>query len=245
MDKALYLGMASQKNSMKELEIITNNLANTNTPGFRADYEIIKQNAINNTDFETRVYPSVGRSYSDFKQGPVLRTERDLDVAISGPGFFSIQTNQGKEGYTRNGNFEISNDGFLTTSKGEIVLGTDGAINLANADQVHISDNGTVSMRPRDQLEMVFVGKLKLVNPDTTKIEKGNDGKFYTIDDARVDADDTIKVASRSLEGSNVSPVDTLIHLIDLSRKFEIQSNIIKNLDDIATSSNRLLDAKV
>ncbi len=244
MDKALYLGVASQKNSMKELEIITNNLANTNTPGFRADYEVIKQNATNNSDFETRVYPSVGRSYSDFKQGPVLRTENDLDIAISGPGFFSVQANQGKEGYTRNGNFEISNDGFLTTSKGEIVLGVDGAINLANADKVNVSNDGTVSMRPRDQIDMVYVGKLKLVNPDTSKIEKGTDGMFYMQGDGRVEADNTIRVLPGSLEGSNVSPVDTLIHLIDLSRKFEIQSNIIKNLDDIASSSNRLLDTK-
>lgn len=244
MDKALYLGTAGQRNSMKEMEILSNNLANLNTPGFRADYETIKQNSINNNQFETRVYPSLGRSYSDFKQGPILKTGRDLDVAISGDGMFVVQSKTGQEGYTRAGNFEVSNDGFLTSSNGNIVLGINGAINVANAERVNISDTGTVSIKIRDQLDLVTVGQLKMVKPDTSKLEKGTDGLFYTQDGAKIEPDKNIRVESGSLEGSNVNPVDTLIKLIDLSRQYEIHSKFIKNITDNAIESNRLLDMK-
>lgn len=245
MDKALFVGMGSQKNSLRELEMLSNNLANVNTPGFRADYENVSMHHLSESDpMETRVYSKLGETYTDFKQGPILRTGRDLDLAISGNGMFSIQAKDGKEAYTRAGNFDISADGFLTTSNGDMVMGISGAIHIPKAERVEIGDDGTVSVRPLGEQETVNVGKLKLVNPDTKKLAKGGDGYFFMTDGSKLENDQKVKIANGALEGSNVNPVDTLIKLIDLSRHYEIHSNMIKNLSEQAQLSNKLLDIK-
>ncbi len=244
MDKALFIGMGGQTTALRELEILTNNLANVNTPGFRADYEVMKQNHIQKEKMETRVYSSVGGSYTDYKTGPILRTGRDLDVAVSGNGMFAVQSKNGKEGYTRAGNFEVSSEGFLTTASGDMVLGKAGAIQIPQSEMIHIGDDGTVSAKPLGTNDMITIGKLKLVNIIPSKIEKGRDGLFYGKNDMTFPDDPTLKVASGSLEGSNVNPVETLIKLIDISRHYEIHSNFIKNLSEEATAANKLLDVR-
>jgi flagellar basal-body rod protein FlgF len=244
MDKALFIGMGGQTNSLKELELLTNNLANVNTPGFRADYETMKQTHLKKSGMETRVYASLGHSYTDFKQGSVLRTGRDLDVAVSGKGFFTVQSQSGREGYTRAGNFEVSSDGFLTTVTGEMLLGNSGAIQVNNAEKIRIGDDGTVAIKPIGGDDVAIVGKLKMVNPDIRQLEKGKDGFFYAKNSVKYDDDPTVKVTSGALEGSNVNPVETLIKLIDISRNYEIHANFIKNLSEQAVAANKLLDVK-
>ena len=244
MDKAIFIGMGGQTSALRALEILSNNLANVNTPGFRADYETMKQHHVQDGGMETRVYSYVGSSYTDFKQGPTLQTGRDLDAALSGNGMFTVQSKSGKEGYTRAGNFAVTVDGFLSTATGELVLGKKGAIQIPEAEKVHIGDDGTISVRPTGSEEMVAVGKLKLVNIKPGDVEKNTDGLFYSKNGRKVEEDDTVKVTSGALEGSNVNPVETLIKLIDISRHYEIHSNLIKNLSEQAATANKLLDVK-
>lgn len=243
MDKALFLGMNAQSSSMHQLEILTNNLANINTPGFRADYEVVKQNPISNNSNETRVYSSIGQSYTDFKQGPILRTGKELDLAISGDGFFAVQSKDGREGYTRSGNFMLSTDGYLVTQTGQLVLGRAGAIRLKNAEKIEISNDGTVSARFEGSNEMVRIGNLKLVTPPQNQLMKGKDGLFYVNGGAPAKPSKDVKLITGAIEGSNVNPIDTLTKLIDVSRSYEIHSNFIRNLSDIAAASNKLLDS--
>jgi len=244
MDKALFVGMGGQNNAIRELEMLSNNLANVNTPGFRADFETVKQHHIQESGMESRVYSSLGGTYTDFKQGPILQTGRDLDTAVSGRGMFTVQSKTGKEGYTRAGNFEISSDGFLTTASGDMVLGTSGAIQIPNAERLEIGADGTISIKPVGETDLVTIGRLKLVNPDYNNLEKGVDGLFYDRNGGVLEPDNNLKVVTGSLEGSNVNPVDTLIKLIDLSRNYEIHSNFIKNLSEQSAESNKLLDMK-
>src|SRR5688572_2854030 len=119
MDKALFIGTSGEKDSMHQLELITNNLANASTVGFRADFETMKQYQAGQHGQQTRVYSTRDRTYSDFKEGPVTDTGRDLDVAVSGAGFISVQNKDGREGYTRAGNFQIK-DGMLKTQAGHL-----------------------------------------------------------------------------------------------------------------------------
>jgi len=244
MDKALFVGMGGQRNAMKELEILSNNLANVNTPGFRADYETTKSFYQKQEGLETRVYPQLGKTYSDFKQGPVLSTGRDLDVAIFGKGMFAVQSNTGQEGYTRAGNFEVSADGFLTTARGEVVIGDGGVIKIPESERIEIGKDGTISVRPLGEKDMIAVAKLKVIMPEYSNMEKQQDGLFYPKDGKKYQSDLNAKVASGSLEGSNVNPIDTLVKLIDLSRRYEIHSNVIKNLSEDAVGANKLLDMK-
>lgn len=244
MDKALFVGMGGQNNALRELEMLSNNLANVNTPGFRGDYEVVKQHHIKNEGMESRVYASVGESYTDFKQGPVLKTGRELDLAVSGHGMFAVQSKSGREGYTRAGNFEISGDGFLVNAQGNLVMGDSGMIRIPPAEKVQIGEDGTVSVKPIGEQEMVTIGKIKLIMPDIKNIEKGDDGLFFAKNGATYPDDKNIKIQTGALEGSNVDPVETLIKLIDISRSYDIHSNFIKGLSEQATEANKLLDTK-
>lgn len=241
MDKAIFLGMNAQESAMHQLEILSNNLANVNTPGFRADYEVLKQNPVGHGTMGTRVYSSVGQTYTDFKQGPILRTGRELDVAISGEGFLTAQSLSGKEGYTRAGNLTLSREGFLTTQSGEMILGTNGVINIRPSEKIEIASDGTISARYVGADNMVPVARLKLVNPKLSDLHKGKDGLFYTNGDSNVVVSNTVKLTAGAIEESNVNPIDTLTKLIDVSRQYELHANFIKNLTEVADAANRLL----
>lgn len=243
MDKGLYVGLDAARESMSRLAVITNNLANTDTPGFHADELLIQSKNLNETNDQSRTYTYAQSTYTDFKPGPMYRTGRALDAAIQGDGFFAVQNGTGKEGYTRAGNFELTKDGRLQTRDGGIVIGESGVITLPTNDveNVNIGSDGTVSVKIFGQTDMQIVGKLKLVNPPVDQIKKGTDGLFYMNGNSAAPKANNVTVVSAALEGSNVNPVDSLTKLIDISRSFEFHSRVMKEFQDDASKSNELL----
>ncbi len=149
-----------------------------NTPGFRADYETMKQTHVKKGGMETRVYASLGNSFTDFKQGSILRTGRDLDVAIQGHGFFSVQSKTGQK-VTRVpviSKFLVMV--FLTTATGEMVLGRNWGYPGCKCEKIRVGDDGTISIKPIGGDEIITVGKMKLVNPDIKHLQKAKIGLF-------------------------------------------------------------------
>ena len=241
-DKAVYIGMSGASNSMHQLEILTNNLANVNTTGFRADYEMMNQAPVGkNGSQETRVFSTMGGTYTDFQNGPILSTGRDLDVALQGPGFIAVQGQGGKEAYTRAGSLQIDN-GTLVTKNGELVLGNGGVINIPAADKIDIAADGTISARLKGAKEMVVLDRIKLVSTKTSDLQKGADGAFYSVSGAPIKPDPLIRLTHGALEGSNVNAVETLTKLIELSRHFEVHTNVMKAVQDDTTKANEILN---
>lgn len=242
IDKALFIGSSGAKDSMRRLQMITNNLANVNTTGFRADLESAKQMQVSDKGQQSRVYSSVNKSYSDFQPGPILNTARDLDVAIAKHGFIAVQSKTGGEGYTRAGDLEINAGGFLVTKDGQLVLGHGGVINLPPSEKISIGSDGTVSARFKGTQDMVAINRIKLVNPSLADLHKGTDGLFYSSDSGGVSRpDESIRLIGGALEGSNVNPVSTLTDLIELSRQFEMHTNLMKSLQEDTAAANQLL----
>lgn len=241
IDKAAYIGMDGAKSNMNKLAMLTNNLANVNTTGFRADAEVVKPYNIGLNDNETRVYSTISDTYTDFKRGPVLATGRELDVAMESDGFIAVQSKTGKEVYTRDGSLEISKGGFLTTKTGELVLGNGGPINVPPAEKFTIAADGTVSAKFVGSNDIVTIDKIKLVNPPTSSLQKGQDGMFYTANGSPAVVDINLKVIPGALEGSNVNAIETLTQLIDISRSYEIHTNLVKSLSDNASMANQIL----
>ena len=241
VDKALFIGTDSAKNAMRELQVLTNNLANINTTGFRADFEAKNQQAITDKGQQTRVYSVSSKTYSDFDHGPIINTGRDLDVAVSGDGFLTVQSKTGKEGYTRAGDLEIRN-GVLTTHNGEAVMGISGVISFpGDAERVHIGADGTVGVKIKGNNRIITVNRLKLTAPPVSELQKGTDGLFYKTDGSSARPSDKVKLTMGSLEGSNVNPVQALTDLIELSRQFEMHTNLIKVVEDSSTKANQIL----
>ena len=245
MDKALFIAMNGANQAMNRLSILTNNLANLNTTGFKGDFPVMQPFPVNNTP--SRVYSTMDRTYSDFQLGPIVNTDRDLDVAITTPGYFAVQNATGAEGYTRAGSLQISPDGLLTTSDGRLVLGDSGLINIPPADRISISQDGTVSIHPvgTNGTELINVGKIKLVNPPTDNLQKGDDGLFYPLDGQTAQADNNVRLLNGAVEASNVSPMVALTDMIELSRDYERQMNLMRTESEDANTANQLLQLSI
>jgi flagellar basal-body rod protein FlgF len=246
VDSALFVGMSGAQQAMRTLQVLSNNLANTNTVGFRADYELVKtQSATGDVNpNETRFYSGVDKTYSDFKSGPMIETGEALDIAINGTGFIAVQTKEGKEAYTRAGNLQLTKDGFVVTARGDLVLGSAGVINIPPAQKISIGETGTISAQllTESENELTELGSIKLVDIPYDKLQKGEDGLFHLTEESAVKASTSVRLYTGFLEGSNVDPVKALVDLIDITRQFEIHSKMISTVDDNAKKSNQLLN---
>ena len=210
------------ESNARSIEIIANNLANVNSVGFKkclSFTEIIK-NASENPQAEGTV-----NSIIDFSQGELFETGNKLDFAISGPGFFSVQTEQGIL-YTRQGNFTLNEDSYLTTSSGDLVLGQGGPIAIDN--ECDIAENGAIISNGE------VLDYLSIVNTtNTSKLQPVGYGYFKTTDESilmPVDQD-KINVKSGYLENSNVDPMTEMVSMIEIYRRFEANQKAIQAQD--------------
>jgi len=244
VDSALFVGMSGAKQSMRALQVISNNLANANTIGFKADYETLKSFPTSDDNMQTRVLSASDRTYSDFKAGPIMATGSPFDVALSGPGFIAVQTPEGKEAYTRAGNLRMTPQGVLTTQRGDLVLGAKGVLIIPPSTRIHIGERGMVSaqLQGQSELELTEIGSMKLVEAATDQLQKGEDGLFYLADDGVAVASDNVRLVSGALEGSNVDPVKELTEIMDITRQFEMHTKLMRSIEENSTKSNQLLD---
>jgi flagellar basal-body rod protein FlgF len=241
MDRGIFIDSSGASDSMHQLEVIGNNLANANTPGFRSDHVIVKHMPINDSDKQTRFYSTFFQIYSNFSTGPLTKTDRDLDISISGKGFLSVQGKEGEEAFTRVGSLQIKN-GFLTLPSGEFVMGQAGVINIPDeAERITISQDGTIAIKIAGQANLVTLDRLKLVNMGSASMKKGADGMFHLSEGERALVDDNIKIQTGVLEGSNVNVVESLTDLIELSRGFEMHTSLMKDFKDNASKANQIL----
>jgi flagellar basal-body rod protein FlgF len=134
MENTLLVALSRQMSLERQIDIIANNVANTNTNGFKANKSLFEEylnTGAHEDNFSVRdrrvSFVQDRAAYHDFTQGPAEKTGNPLDVSIDGKGFIAVQTPQG-ERYTRDGSFQINAQGQLVTTGGNIVLGTNGPI---------------------------------------------------------------------------------------------------------------------
>lgn len=245
MDRSLYLSSNTAGNTMLAQMVNSHNLANANTPGFKADLAQFRSMPVFGEGHPSRVYAEQERPSADFTEGTIYTTGNSLDLAINGEGWFAIQTPDGGEAYQRAGNFHLSNLGLLTTADGLPVLGNGGPVTIPPADEVIFGADGTISIRPIGQAEnaLAIIDRIKLVKPDTNQLEKGEDGLFRLLEADPVLPDATVQIVQGALEASNVNMIHALIDMIELSRQFEMQiqsMNTAKENDELGTSTLRI-----
>ena len=244
MDKMLYIAMSGAKQNMLALSINANNLANAKTTGFKADLANARAMQAFGEGLPTRVFSMTERASQNFDSGAQLTTGKPLDVAIDGDGWFAVQSADGSEGYTRNGQFKITEDGALQTNEGELVIGDSGPIFIPlPINNISIGRDGTVMIQPEGAPARVQeeVGRIKLVRPDIKSLTKGSDGLFRASDGGFVQADITVKVNSGVLEGSNVNAVESLTEILSLARQYELHVKVMSTADKNSESAARLL----
>ena len=245
MDHLLYIAMSGAKQNMNSLAVRGNNLANANTVGFKADLEQARSMQAFGDGLPSRVFAMTESPGQRMESGALMSTGRDLDVAVQGDGMLVVQDGDGKEAYTRMGSLRVSPLGVLETSTGLSVLDDAGQpiVLPLPMEKVEINQDGTVIGRPEgaapDTVEEYQ--RIKLVNPDTRTLSKGNDGLFRRADGQAEKASAQVRLASGALESSNVNVVDEMTNLIRLQRQFDTQVKLMQTAEKNDEVQNQLL----
>ena len=242
MDEMVYIAMTGAKQTEYAQAINSNNLANISTTGFRADLHAFSSAPIDGPGVDSRVNAVVDSYGTDFSQGSVANTGRDLDVAIQGRGFIAVQAPDGSEAYTRAGDLRIGSGGLLTNGAGHLVIGDGGPVAIPPNNSLLIGVDGTISIQPlgKAPATLSVVDRIKLVNPDTVLLQKGGDGLLHMRDGEVAAADASVSLTTGALEQSNVNAAKTLVNMIELSRHYEMQVNLIKTSKENADAAAQL-----
>jgi flagellar basal-body rod protein FlgF len=245
MDRSLFIAASGATQTMLAQTSNANNLANSQTTGFKSDLEQFRSMPVFGDGYPTRVYAQTEKPGTDFSSGSLQATGNDLDIAINGDGFIAVQDAKGKEAYTRAGDLKTTIDGQLQTGSGLAVLDSQGQpIVIPPSEKLAIGRDGTISIRPFGSpanVPMVDVAKIKLIKPDIKNVEKRTDGLAYIKDGSVQNDDASVEIAQGMIEGSNVNAIGAMVDMIELARNFEMQSNVMKNAKENSAASAKLL----
>jgi flagellar basal-body rod protein FlgF len=245
MDKLIYTAMTGASHTMQQQAAVAQNLANTNTPGFRAAINTFRAVPLVGEGLATRTFVVDSNAGADFSTGVLEPTGRSLDLALNGQGWIAVQTADGKEAYTRNGSLQVTSNGLLQTRSGLNVLGDSGPITLPPDTKVTIAQDGTVSATSQSNGTegAVSAGRLKLVNPQQNRLVRGEDGLFRSNDGKPAEADASVNVMSGFLESSNVNTVEAMVNMISLARQFDTQMKMLTTADNDARQASKILSS--
>jgi flagellar basal-body rod protein FlgF len=229
-----YIALSGMRSRLDQLDRLSSDIANAGTAGYKAErssdaesdrpqFEAVFQTAVDVTDGGRRM---------DVRPGTIAGTGRDLDVAIEGKGYFSVQTPGGTR-YTRNGHFSVDANGTLVTGDGAPVLGASGPIAVGKGN-VSVDQDGTVHAGE------TVAGKLAVVDLDAAALTREGSSLFRA-DGAKAQPIAQPIVRGGALEQSNVSVVDRIAELTSVSRSFEaLQKAVSLVMNDI---DGRAIDA--
>ncbi len=247
MDRALFTAMTGAKNTMHAQAVHANNLANAATDGFKSDFVLAQAKMVEGEGWNTRHFVTASTAAIDFSSGTQKQTGRDLDVAIDGEGWMTIQEPDGRISYTRSGQLSVNSNGLLVNQSGEIIMGNAGPILIPEAEKIEIGFDGTISLRGVGQSPdtLTQIDRLRLVNPPKEFLTKESDGKIYADESVQVPLDATVRVRKGFLESSNVNTVDELTNIMSLARQFEMQIKVMNAVGEMVDRNAQLIRMQV
>lgn len=242
MDTTLYLTLSHQSAAEKKLDVLANNIANSNTTGFRRETVAFDEWV---TVIAGGSAPASVRSLSysrlvgvtmDFSDGALRPTHNPLDVAVQGPGFLTVQNAAGDTLYTRNGHLTLNDSGQLSTTDGYLVLDDGGVTILIDpqAKQITIAKDGTIST------DLGPVTKMGLVEFPNPAVLERRGASLFSASERPVPAESSV-ILQGMIENSNVNPVLEMTQLISVSRGYQAVANIMKNYQDLRDQAIREL----
>ncbi|MDQ6951124.1 MAG: flagellar basal-body rod protein FlgF [Mariprofundales bacterium] len=229
-------GSGADLSQRMKMDVITNNLANVNTTGFKADntsFRTVMSSALRD---DGAAYLGAGKEYTDMSEGPVRQTNNPLDLAISGPGFFSVRQADGSAAYTRAGNFQLNASGNIVTQSGLALTDSGGSpITLPVTGEITISRDGTISSNGQ---VVTKIGVAEAIDPRQVR-KKG--GSLFVTKPSNMQAASKSEVREGMLEQSNVNAVVSMVQMVEVTRSFQ---NLMK-ITDIYNQQQSELTNKV
>lgn len=245
MVKGLYTAYTGMVNEQNRMDIMTNNLANASTVGYKKEGSTsqsfndvltvkIKDQSVGMRNVQRIGIKNpgvkIGENYTDYSQGSFRITDNTYDLALAGDGFFAIEfTNKAGETdtkYTRAGQFTLNKDGYLVTEEGDYVLDTQNRrIRLNTLIDSKITDDGTIYQNDR------AVARIQVTDfEDYDYLEKYGETYYQPIEGARTTAANA-QVKSGYLEMANVQVVSEMVNLISITRAYESNQKVIQTID--------------
>ncbi len=239
MLRGLYIAGTGMLSQISRMNVVTNNIANSQTTGYKSDQLITRSFAdmmierVNDpavVSMSNEVGPlntgvHIDEINTDFAQGVIEETDSMSDFAIQGDAYFTIQSDQGIM-YTRAGNFYVNNDGYLLTQEGYSVLGENGPVHVGLGEYA-VDEAGNINVGGK------VIDKLKLVSfDDESGLRKVGDNLYSNFSDQQVNAAQNYSVKQGYLEGSNVEVVDQMVDMMTIQNVYESNQKIIQIIDD-------------
>ena len=256
MIRGWYIGSSGMNAQQTRLDAISNNLANADTTGFKRDIAVSKSfpellmrrmndDGVYETPFGSAdVAPIIGKIglgvetnelYTDFEQGSFKQTSTHTDMALSGEGFFAVETPSG-ERYTRNGNFLVGKEGILVTKEGYPVLGENGYIRVAD-DRFTVNQDGMVY----SENDMELIDRFKIVRFDNERYLQKMGSSLYQDTDVTgsayvAEGKERPVVLQNYVETSNVNVVNEMVSMIEVNRAYEANQKTIQSQDTMMST---------
>jgi flagellar basal-body rod protein FlgF len=243
MDRLIYTAMSGANAAANRQAVLSNNLANASTNGFRAEMSTYRAVPLLGEGATTRVFAVESTAGYLDAPGSAQRTDRSMDAMTAGNSWFSVQGLDGNEAYTRNGHFDVTADGTLVTGNGLTVLSNGGApITVPAGAELSIGQDGTISAKVGNQ-PANGIGRLKMVTPNgEDPLKRGEDGLFRARSGDPLNNDDNARLHVGALEGSNVNPIETMVNMIQAGRQFETQMRLLQTAESNDKSAGQLLN---
>jgi len=242
MDKLIYTAMTGAITAANRQAVLSNNLANVSTNGFRAELSTYRAVPVKGDGSTTRVMAAEATPGFLDTPGTPHRTGRAMDAMTTGNAWFGVQGLDGTEAYTRNGSFEVAQDGTLKTNTGLTVLSDGGApINVPAGAEVTIGSDGILSAKVGRQ-PPAGIGRLKVATPTADDpFKRGNDGLFRTTSGDPLPNDAAARLQVGTIEGSNVNAIETMVGMIQAARQFESQTKLMTTAEADDRAAAQLL----
>lgn len=229
MDNSIYIALSRQMTLFRDMEVTSNNIANVNTTGYQAERLMFEDYLVQDGEKMNRkmAFARDPISYRDVSEGNMKTTNNSFDLAISGPGYFQVETPLG-ERFTRAGNFAINGQGTLVTMEGHPVLSPDGGtITLPdNVSEVQINGAGQISA---DGEDLGTVGIFEFTNEQ--ELERVGSTMFKTAQTPELAVQS--KVMQGALETSNVNGVTELVRVMQVSKNVGNTAKFVEVMYDL------------
>ncbi|MGA7240444.1 MAG: flagellar basal-body rod protein FlgF [Bryobacteraceae bacterium] len=214
MDPLTAMAASGMRSRMESLDLLANNIANASTGGYKADREFYSLYA---EEENPATMPVIQKPYTDLSQGVLQTTGNQLDLAISGQGFFTVQ-GPGGSLYTRNGSFRLDSGGKLVSAEGYAVQGTSGALTIPGKLPIEISSDGTVMQDGK------VIGQLQIADFTSGMglVKQGNNYFRATDPGVTVKPPAGSTVEQGKLEASNSGTAESAVRLVSIMRQFEM-----------------------
>ncbi len=241
MNKGIYPVLSGGIAQERRLDILTNNLANLRTTGFKKDYPtfmvetpatdlpVVNQglNPLGRDQF----FVGMEGSFTDYSPGTIQQSGNTLDLAIEGDGFFVVETPEGPR-YSRSGNFTLDGGGQLITLEGEPVSGENGPIILPAEGKIEVDGEGRVSVNGSE------INRLRIVDfPHPYELKKISANLFAA--EGEVPAEN-YRVLQGAIESSNVNGLKEMTSLIEVLRAYESYQKAMRSLDELTEKANEV-----